>query len=123
MHSVTLPLIAGTEELRIDPHFFGLRSFVDALSNGISEGHPIAEPFFTKIRNGENLAASLYIRDEQPTSTFFNRLGQGDVRESEHRYPVGHRSAHVLKAVEYQLSRLRCSGAYPPRSEVARWKI
>src|SRR3984893_9730170 len=70
-----LSSIGHTDELRIDPHYFELVAHVSTLKDHLISAHPIAEPFFSYIRNGENLPAIAYIRDGEPTDILYASVG------------------------------------------------
>src|SRR5271155_1823037 len=75
MQDVRLAGIGDTDELRIDPHFFDLLAEVKDLNDHLKIAHPVAEPFFSYIRNGENLPAAAYIRDDETTDVYYASVG------------------------------------------------
>jgi hypothetical protein len=75
MKATCLMHIGDTDELRIDPHFSELLAEVKDLADNLTKAHPLAEPFFPYIRNGENLPAVAYIRDGQSTNIYYASVG------------------------------------------------
>ncbi|UEM18440.1 hypothetical protein JL100_015015 [Skermanella mucosa] len=75
MFASSLTQVSETNELRIDYHFRELTSAVSKVVFGIAQGYPLAEPFFLRVANGENLPASTYAREDEGSSLLYASVG------------------------------------------------
>jgi len=86
---ITLRDVGGTADLRLDAHYFELENAISPLSTGIAAGIRIAPPVFPEVKNGENLAAMAYVRDDEETDFSYISVGaisQYALRLSESAY-------------------------------------
>lgn len=75
MLSVSLKTVASAGDIRLDPHHFILRQKVYDLIGGIKDGYHLKSPCVEKMRNGENLPASTYINDDEPSDILYASVG------------------------------------------------